>query len=245
MLDVSAVPQPRASYDSYIRLQTLLSCQAPVSAREDEVTWQAERFFIVSHQMSELWLSQILLDLDQAVRLSAPPVDWPEIRTLLTRAASMTSLLCRLLEQLVSLCPRRAFLAFRPLLQGLSACESMQFRELLQVGTGVHPGMRKLETALAEIGGDSDSQRVDARKSMRALVQGVVLWRKFHVAVASHFLADLPGTGYSSGVDYLAKRANSDETCPESFEKKLDDLERDLRHLASELRDCEASMVSE
>lgn len=255
MPDVSAMKQMRASYESYIQLPTLLACQKPISSREDALTWEAERFFIVCHQVSELWLSQILLDINLATRLVAAPTDWHEVRTVLTRAASMTVLLCRLLEQLVSSCPRTSFMKFRPSLQGLSACESSQFRELLHIISGAHPGVRRLEVALADSGTTpSASLRNDcstvhqagALKSMNAFIEGVVLWRKLHIFVARSFLGSMPGTGYTSGVDYLVERANSDARNSEASEHAealalmLGNLESHMRDVIAELRQFDA-----
>lgn len=92
---------------------------------------------------------------------------------------------------------------------------------------------------------------------MAAFIEGVVLWRKLHVFVARSFLGNMPGTGYTSGVDYLIERANGDararnsvvaEADPDSKESEhaeslaltIRDLECDMRGLISELHQFDA-----
>ncbi|MGJ5694940.1 tryptophan 2,3-dioxygenase family protein, partial [Streptomyces pratensis] len=48
-------------YQNYLELDTLLSLQKPRAAGSDALksTVLSEQFFIIAHQASELWLSQI------------------------------------------------------------------------------------------------------------------------------------------------------------------------------------------
>jgi tryptophan 2,3-dioxygenase len=62
-------------YRDYLHLDTLLCLQQPRVPPGDTRSWAAEHLFIVVHQTCELWLAQILLDLDHAT-------------TALTRAAT-------------------------------------------------------------------------------------------------------------------------------------------------------------
>ncbi|WP_026424641.1 tryptophan 2,3-dioxygenase family protein, partial [Actinokineospora inagensis] len=54
-------------YQDYLALDTLLDLQRPrVPATEGPRVHAAEHFFIIVHQASELWVAQLLLDLDHA-----------------------------------------------------------------------------------------------------------------------------------------------------------------------------------
>ncbi|MBV8884780.1 MAG: hypothetical protein JO235_12400, partial [Chroococcidiopsidaceae cyanobacterium CP_BM_RX_35] len=124
------------SYSSYLRLPIILSSQHPLLPFEDVVGWTSERYFIVCHQVSELLMSQVLMDFEQATSLVDCSRDWANAKLLLTRAASLTVLLCRNLEQIAYLCPQSAFFAFRPALEGSSGKESLQFQKALSILSG-------------------------------------------------------------------------------------------------------------
>src|SRR5215467_10590309 len=51
------------TYNSYLKVDELLSLQQPLSSEHDEL------LFIVIHQVYELWFKQLLHELDRVVRL--------------------------------------------------------------------------------------------------------------------------------------------------------------------------------
>ncbi|MCW2825342.1 MAG: kynA, partial [Aeromicrobium sp.] len=53
------------TYASYLQLPTLLSAQQPVSDHHDEM------LFIIQHQVTELWLKQLIHELRSAMSLIA------------------------------------------------------------------------------------------------------------------------------------------------------------------------------
>ena len=55
----------RMGYGDYLGLDALLSAQRPLSGEHDEM------LFIVIHQTKELWLKQMLHEVDLAIRLVA------------------------------------------------------------------------------------------------------------------------------------------------------------------------------
>ncbi|MGH4000137.1 MAG: tryptophan 2,3-dioxygenase family protein, partial [Pseudonocardiaceae bacterium] len=117
-------------YSDYLELDTLLALQRPrVPARQSRVH-AAEHFFIVAHQSCELWLTQILLDLDHATAALSAPEDAHELALEhLSRVADIFGVLHKelaVLEQLSSQC----FAQFRPYLGTASGAQSAQFREL-------------------------------------------------------------------------------------------------------------------
>jgi len=216
------------SYASYLRLPNLLAAQDPTTPRDDAGTWVAERFFIVCHQTTELWLSQVLLELDHAARCAEESSDWPGTRTSLMRAASIVLLLTHHLEQLIYL-PRDRFLRFRPALEGISGAESEQMRELFVVGLGRHAHVRTIEVsldqALARAGmrtphalGACGHDECATAGALGALMEGVTNWRRLHARITRYFIGGRRGTGGTAGADYLDERLGGlpDTAAPEA-----------------------------
>jgi tryptophan 2,3-dioxygenase len=104
-------------YRDYLELDVLLSLQRPrVPRSEPHRVWAAEHFFIVGHQSCELWLSQILLDLDGATEaLNFPNMAAELALEHLSRAAHIFGVLY---DQVVVLdrLPSHCFARFRPYL---------------------------------------------------------------------------------------------------------------------------------
>jgi tryptophan 2,3-dioxygenase len=197
------------SYTSYLQIPSILSVQRPLTPRADEDTWAAERFFIVCHQTSELWLSQVFVDMQQAAS-RAELGDWQGVRVPLERAISMVQLLTAHLAQLTYL-PRDCFMRFRIALNGASGADSKQFQELL-FGP-YHPQLSRIKTSLAQANpaaphspGACDHARCAAAAMLKALIAGIVAWREMHAKVTGYLIGDLPGTGGTEGVAYLLKR---------------------------------------
>jgi tryptophan 2,3-dioxygenase len=210
-------PDEPMTYDSYLRLDALLTIQRPLTPADLPVTRAAERFFIVCHQASELWQSQLLVDLEQAAT-QAERRDWPGVRTSLTRVTSISLLLTAHLEQFFTL-PREHFLAFRLGLAGASGAGSKQFRELLLGSRQRHVRFLRLRLSDEPARGASaghatcDHARCGAARALETFIGSVTDWRTLHLKIAEHFIHDLPGTGGTSGGAYLRRRlADSTET---------------------------------
>ena len=225
------------SYASYMHLAEILSSQVPQSPRDEVFTYAAERYFIICHQVSELLVSQILADLEYAASaISSSSADWGEPRVCLVRAASMTLLLSRQMEQLLHLCPRGAFRQIRQVLEGFSASESPQFRALLGIPTGSNSHAQRILAALETLqlcaqtdvsaGPTCWHDPCIAADALTILTGGCVLWREFHVFTAATFIGTLPGTGGTSGVDYLLRRLGNGHPVPATFsaERLMGDL---------------------
>ncbi len=252
-------------YDSYVQLPALLELQSPRTPPSDRPTWAAERFFIICHQTSELCLSQVLLDLRLAAELSTTRSDWRAVRTSLSRAASLTLLLARVLAELAAACPRSAFSRFRTSLQGTSASESSQFNEFLRLLDGSHVDLATIRSALRGTSActapdtteacSATDERAASAHTLELLLRGVAVWRALHIAVTKHFIANLPGTGGTLGVRYLSRRfaeathtaqsaatAERDgvlEAAAEALEASaIEELLSSLRGLETELRQC-------
>jgi tryptophan 2,3-dioxygenase len=198
------------TYGSYVRLDALLAIQRPLTLPDIPVVWAAERFFIVCHQASELWQSQVLVDLEHAAA-RADDGDWAAVRVSLSRVASIALLLSAHLEQFYHL-PREHFLRFRLALAGVSGAESKQFRELLRGGE--QRQVRHLRLRLSEELGRRTPTVNDARdddacvsaRTLEAFLETVTAWRRLHMNVADHLIQDLDGTGGTAGVAYLRRR---------------------------------------
>jgi tryptophan 2,3-dioxygenase len=201
------------TYASYLSLPNLLGAQAPLTPGTDPVTRTAERFFIVCHQASELWASQVLADLAQAASM-ANVRDWRQVGVGFARSASIVELLTEHLARLMLL-PTECFLRFRTALDGASGADSVQMNELLRGRHQRH--VRRVQEVLEEVlpalGPGAPHPRArcahgecHCAQALDAFGMAVSGWRSLHVRVARHFIGDLPGTGGTSGVDYLLGR---------------------------------------
>ena len=118
-------------YASYLKLDTLLSAQAPESARRGAEAHD-EMLFIVIHQVYELWFKQILHELERVARIfSGRVVDDAELSGAVHGAERVVRILQLVVSQidvLETMTPMD-FLAFRDKLQPASGFQSAQFRE--------------------------------------------------------------------------------------------------------------------
>ena len=110
------------TYGSYLHLDELLSCQAPLTESHDEL------LFVIIHQVYELWFKQILHESD---RLQAELEGGDSAGALATarRVAKILKTVVGQLDILETMTPRQ-FAAFRPELGGSSGFQSAQFRYL-------------------------------------------------------------------------------------------------------------------
>jgi tryptophan 2,3-dioxygenase len=114
----------RVSYGGYLRLDTLLSAQQPLS----DPPHHDEMLFIIQHQVAELWMKLVIHELREAIaRLRADDVD-----TTLKVLARVKQVQRQLFEQwgvLETLTPSE-YMEFRPVLGAASGFQSLQYREL-------------------------------------------------------------------------------------------------------------------
>jgi len=119
---LSATPDSEVTYPSYLRLDELLSLQAPRSTPEHP----DELLFIVVHQASELWFKVILHELDGLV----DAMQRREVGAALWRMERINALMRIVSAQLSSLdtLPPQRFLQFRGYLGSSSGSQSAQYR---------------------------------------------------------------------------------------------------------------------
>jgi tryptophan 2,3-dioxygenase len=110
------------TYADYLQLPTLLSAQQPLSDLHDEM------LFIVIHQTKELWLKQMLHEVDLAVRLIAAD-NFAAAYKALARVSRIQSVMTLSWDVLATLTPVD-YSRFRHVLGTSSGFQSAQFREL-------------------------------------------------------------------------------------------------------------------
>ena len=141
------------TYADYLKLDQLLSAQQPLSDLHDEM------LFIVIHQTKELWMKEMLHELDLAIRLVEAD-RFAEAYKAMARVSRIQAVMTLSWDVLSTLTPVD-YLKFRDVLGTSSGFQSEQFREiefrlglkepnfLNQYDEG-STGRARLEQALAE-----------------------------------------------------------------------------------------------
>jgi tryptophan 2,3-dioxygenase len=141
------------TYADYLKLDQLLSAQQPLSDLHDEM------LFIVIHQTKELWMKEMLHELDLAIRLVAD-ARYAEAYKAMARISRIQAVMTLSWDVLSTLTPVD-YLKFRDVLGTSSGFESEQFRELefrlglknpafLEQHAEGSSGRARLQAALAE-----------------------------------------------------------------------------------------------
>ncbi len=110
------------TYAEYLKLGPLLSAQQPLSDLHDEM------LFIIIHQTMELWMKEMLHEVDYAIRLIDDDQFAPAYKAL-SRVGRIQSVMTLSWDVLSTLTPVD-YLAFRDVLGTSSGFQSAQFREL-------------------------------------------------------------------------------------------------------------------
>ena len=125
----------RMTYAGYLRLDTLLSAQRPVS----DPPYHDEMLFIVQHHVSELWLKLLIHELRAAMAFLRGERIGPALKVL----ARVKQVLRQLFEQwavLETMTPHE-YLAFRDALGPSSGFQSAQYRTVEFLLGNKHAGM--------------------------------------------------------------------------------------------------------
>ena len=112
------------TYSSYLRLDELLSLQAP---RPGELEHD-ETLFVIIHQIYELWFKEVLHELDYLTRMLRGN-DTPLAAATLKRILTILKTLVAQIDVLETITPLN-FLAFRDRLESGSGFQSHQFRAI-------------------------------------------------------------------------------------------------------------------
>src|SRR3954468_23260839 len=110
------------SYAEYLKLDQLLSAQRPLSDLHDEM------LFIVIHQTKELWMKQMLDELELAIALVGED-RFAEAYKAMARISRIQAVMTLSWDVLSTLTPVD-YLKFRDVLGTSSGFQSVQFREI-------------------------------------------------------------------------------------------------------------------
>ena len=113
---------PDMTYGAYLRLRELLSAQAPISDRHDEM------LFVILHQTMELWMKQTLHEIDAA----QGEIDAGELVRAykhMARVSRIQAVMTQTWDILATMTPTD-YLRFRDVLGTSSGFQSAQFRVL-------------------------------------------------------------------------------------------------------------------
>jgi len=110
------------TYADYLKLDQLLSAQQPLSDLHDEM------LFIIIHQTMELWMKEMLYEVDFAIRLIDQDSYAPAYKAL-SRVSRIQAVMTLSWDILATLTPVD-YLAFRDVLGTSSGFQSAQFREI-------------------------------------------------------------------------------------------------------------------
>ena len=157
------------TYADYLKLDTLLSAQQPLSDLHDEM------LFVIIHQAKELWLKQMLHEVGFACRLVSED-KFAEAYKALSRVSRIWTVMTLSWDVLATLTPVD-YSAFRDVLGTSSGFQSAQFRELeyrlgikdtkfLNFYEGGTEGHARLEKALAEPSLWDEANRALARAGL-------------------------------------------------------------------------------
>lgn len=113
-------PRTEISYNSYLRLDSLLSSQHPLTTAHDET------LFIIQHQTSELWMKLIIHELNE-VRTSVNKNDIQRANKILARVARIFDQLTSAWDVLRTMTPNE-YTVFRDSLGHSSGFHSFQYR---------------------------------------------------------------------------------------------------------------------
>jgi tryptophan 2,3-dioxygenase len=201
------------TYVSYLALDQVLNAQQPRSEEHDEM------LFIIVHQVYELWFKEILHEL-KFLQRSLESGHTAHALGTLKRILTILKTVVAQVDVLETLTPTQ-FLAFRSRLDSASGFESAQFRALESTlpkvfdsylqhlsKAGYTIPQEKSSPAVQEIllaVYKDDGEAAQVAERLVDLDEGFQEWRYRHVKMVERTIGDKPGTGGSSGAEYLRK----------------------------------------
>lgn len=211
------------TYGRYLALDTLLSAQHPISGLHDEM------LFIIIHQTKELWLKQILYELEQALALVRGDSLVPAYKGL-ARVSRIQAVMTLSWDVLATMTPAD-YTRFREVLGHSSGFQSAQFRQVeFMLGLKDAGHLKHQDEGSAE------------HAAMRAALHAPSLWDEANRAAAR------------AGLDIPAEATERDWSAPyvpsEAVENGWAAVYRDtekwweLYQLAEKLVDVDDAMAS-
>ena len=133
------------TYQSYLKLEELLSLQQPLSDGPEH----DETLFIIVHQVYELWFKELIHEVDYLKSLLARQ-DTPRALHTLKRILTILKVVVAQIDVLETMTPLE-FLSFRARLESGSGFQSAQFRELeFVLGAKNQAALERYEGGTAE-----------------------------------------------------------------------------------------------
>ncbi len=217
--DDPALSDAAVTYVSYLKIDELLALQEPLSSGPEH----DELLFIIIHQTYELWFKSLLHELHQA-KITLESGDSHISLGLLGRVRTILKTLVGQVDILETMTPLQ-FNTFRDRLDAASGFQSRQFRQLESLLGGRAPeqnglwgsvikylasrqhvpaaGQRGLNDMLIDVyRNDPEASLVLER--LVDIDEGLQEWRYRHVKMVERTIGAKPGTGGSSGAQYLA-----------------------------------------
>jgi tryptophan 2,3-dioxygenase len=215
---MAADADPAVTYSAYLALDEVLGAQRPRTDEHDEL------LFIVVHQVYELWFKQLLHEL-RFLQARMESGDTAHVLSTARRVLTILKTVVAQIDVLETMTPRQ-FTSFRTRLEAASGFQSKQFRELEAVlgarpgeaptvfdsllaylgtqGYDIEPGASSetvQQTLLAAYADDGEPAQVCER--LVDLDEGMQEWRYRHLKMVERTIGAKPGTGGSSGAEYL------------------------------------------
>src|ERR1700733_4685603 len=213
------------TYGSYLHLDELLACQAPLTDSPDEL------LFVIIHQVYELWFKQVLHEAELLQSRLESGHGAPALGTA-RRIAKILKTVVGQLDILETMTPQQ-FASFRPELGSSSGFQSTQFRYLeavlgrrdfsrsvidkklaeitarrpLFASLLRHPGLRwtgseSVQETLLAVYADA-GEPAEVCEALVDIDEGVQEWRYRHVKMVERIIGRKTGTGGSAGSEYL------------------------------------------
>ncbi|WNV92166.1 tryptophan 2,3-dioxygenase family protein [Umezawaea sp. Da 62-37] len=185
------------NYSGYLHLKELLALQNPLTPSDQQDLHDSERLFIVVHQASETLLSQAIADLrhieagDCGENCSAYRVD---------RATHIVHALVGHLELMHRTLEPEDFMRFRDRFGTASGLQSPQFHELFRTTERLTTGNTGRELGVEPL-------------QLLGLSAAIRQWRYTHLKMVEHMIGSLPGSGDTSGLEYLERQLNGTPRC--------------------------------
>lgn len=204
------------TYAEFLHLPTLLDGVTPGTPPENRRVHSAEHFFLVAHQTSELWLKQVLIDVSEAT-VALGERDLPQAAAYVDRAASVLELVAGHVAVFRRLTPAD-FADFRAVFGDASGAQSEQFHRLQrELGLYDHPShlyaeftatVAERSTTLVEVyrHAPHSGELYHLAESLADLSQAAWHWQLDHVDIVTRVIGRVPGTGGTTGADYLSGR---------------------------------------
>ncbi len=189
------------NYSGYLKLDQLLSLQAPVTEKPEH----DEMLFIIVHQVYELWFKQMLHEIDH-ISVLLEQNDTPPALHKFKRLLTILKIQVAQLDILETMTPLE-FLSFRKRLESASGLESYQFREL-EFALGIQHATHL----------DTFKEGSPARKRLEARLRAPGLW--------DVFLSYLAREGYDIPQELLDRDCTQPNPTSTDVQKILIDVYR-------------------